>query len=1543
MSTPPPTQARRSSGESKKVTPPASSIVTRNGARKAKIQTRAMSAGAKPSALVIAAKRKAQQKKKHGFDTELRDHYQIAMDSKTKVKGPTGLVTEPRMAEHRCLWDDQYPECPERLTSIIERCHELNLIEQCKQYPPRAATKEEVCVLHSPSVYDMMETTHQNNDLNYLEELSAKYDAVYIHPSTHELALLAAGSTIDLVDRIVSGEVQNGAALVRPPGHHAMRAEPCGYCFYNNVALAAKHAIDHRGVNRILIVDWDVHHGQATQQMFYNDPRVVYFSIHRYEHGAFWPNLRQSNFQYVGAGRGKGYNFNVPLNKTGMTDGDYLAIWHQLLLPMAFESTHELALLAAGSTIDLVDRIVSGEVQNGAALVRPPGHHAMRAEPCGYCFYNNVALAAKHAIDHRGVNRILIVDWDVHHGQATQQMFYNDPRVVYFSIHRYEHGAFWPNLRQSNFQYVGAGRGKGYNFNVPLNKTGMTDGDYLAIWHQLLLPMAFEYQPELIIISAGYDAAYGCPEGEMQLTPAVYGHLTQALMSVCPRVCAVLEGGYCVASLAEGAALTLRTLLGHAPPKLEDVPEPNDEIRDTILNCIYAQKPHWNCYNFQPTYSITGPPNVCDGQRQKHTVTVRWEGDETRPDTFETRNCYPVQDSGTKRKIAERLNHLRLVTDLTIPQHAVGYIYDTAMLKHKNVCEPGHVECPERIMRIHERHRDFALLPRMRQLPPRAASDDDILAVHTEAHLNRLKELATTKLRNLNIQKEDFDSVYFHPDSLESAAVAAGCVLQMVDAVLSNEVGSGVCVIRPPGHHADEEIPSGFCLLNNAATAAKYAIHTHGLNRVLILDWDVHHGNGTQRITYDDDKILYMSIHRYDHGSFFPHSKDADHTAVGEGKGEGFNVNVPWNKRGMGDTEYLTAFTQVILPIAYEYNPQLVIVSAGFDACVGDPLGGCKVTPECYGRMTQLLRGLAGGRVILCLEGGYNITSISYAMTMCSKALLGDPILHHYDPKTPCHWAAIDSINDVISTHKQYWKCLKFQVALPSDNVLEPPLPSRGLVIEPSELEVSTCSEDLHNESAKSTASHLESSLEASMSNLNLNIEKKCSDGIHCGTDDEDEKPKSSKSPEASASGTSRPPDSKKEQANPIKPAQADPIKPAQAGSSAGKKPTLVEYLAENMQSIADGDMFAVIPLQWCPHLDSLYTIPDDVKFEQGVKCVECDHTEENWVCLHCYVTACARSINGHMQAHCAATGHALVLSLVDLSVWCNICDAYVDNSLLYDAKNNAHRCKFGEDMPWYNVLEPPLPSRGLVIEPSELEVSTCSEDLHNESAKSTASHLESSLEASMSNLNLNIEKKCSDGIHCGTDDEDEKPKSSKSPEASASGTSRPPDSKKEQANPIKPAQADPIKPAQAGSSAGKKPTLVEYLAENMQSIADGDMFAVIPLQWCPHLDSLYTIPDDVKFEQGVKCVECDHTEENWVCLHCYVTACARSINGHMQAHCAATGHALVLSLVDLSVWCNICDAYVDNSLLYDAKNNAHRCKFGEDMPWCYKTDIQMQ
>jgi len=243
------------------------------------------------------------------------------------------VIYDHRMAQHCCLWDQSYPECPERYTSVIKRCEEMKLFERCKQLEPRMATKEEILMKHTAEHYELLKSTSNCTDEEHLEDLSSKYDAIYIHPTTFDLCLLSCGSTIELVDKILDDEIQNGMAIIRPPGHHAMKAEYNGYCFFNNVVVAAQHAMDNRGLSRILIVDWDVHHGQGTQQAFYDDPRVFYFSIHRFEHGTFWPNLRESDFDYVGEGK----NMNVPLNKVGMTNADYLAIFQQLLMPAAIE------------------------------------------------------------------------------------------------------------------------------------------------------------------------------------------------------------------------------------------------------------------------------------------------------------------------------------------------------------------------------------------------------------------------------------------------------------------------------------------------------------------------------------------------------------------------------------------------------------------------------------------------------------------------------------------------------------------------------------------------------------------------------------------------------------------------------------------------------------------------------------------------------------------------------------------------------------------------------------------------------------------------------------------------------------------------------------------------------------------------------------------------------------------------------------------------------------------------------------------------------
>jgi hypothetical protein len=194
--------------------------------------------------------------------------------------------------------------------------------------------------------------------------------------------------------------------------------------------------------------------------------------------------------------------------------------------------------------------------------------------------------------------------------------------------------------------------------------------------------------------------------------------------------------------------------------------------------------------------------------------------------------------------------------------------------------------------------------------------------------------------------------------------------------------------------------------------------------RILIVDWDVHHGNGIQRMFESDPRILYISIHRYDNGFFFPGSTDANYDVVGSGLGKGYTVNIPWNTSKMGDTEYLAAFTNIVLPIGYEFNPQLVLVSAGFDAAKGDPLGGCSVTPEGYAHMTHLLSSLANGKMILALEGGYNLTSIAYSMVMCTKALLGDPI-PSLTLNKKIHPSALQSIENVLNVQSKYWSVLR--------------------------------------------------------------------------------------------------------------------------------------------------------------------------------------------------------------------------------------------------------------------------------------------------------------------------------------------------------------------------------------------------------------------------------------------------------------------------------------------------------------------------------------
>ncbi|XP_041735576.1 histone deacetylase 5 isoform X2 [Coregonus clupeaformis] len=379
-----------------------------------------------------------------------------------------------------------------------------------------------------------------------------------------------------------------------------------------------------------------------------------------------------------------------------------------------------------------------------------------------------------------------------------------------------------------------------------------------------------------------------------------------------------------------------------------------------------------------------------------------------------------------------------------------GLVYDTFMLKHQCMCGNTHIH-PEhagRIQSVWSRLQETGLLGRSERIRGRKATLDEIQTVHSEYHtllygtspLNRQK-LDSKKLLGPISQKMyavlpcggigvDSDTVWNEMHSSGAVRMAVGCVIELAFKVAAGELKNGFAVVRPPGHHAEESTAMGFCFFNSVAITAKLLKQKLGVGKILIVDWDIHHGNGTQQAFYNDPNVLYISMHRYDDGNFFPGSGAPEE--VGVGPGVGFNTNIAWTggvEPPMGDVEYLTAFRTVVMPIANEFSPDVVLVSAGFDAVEGhqSPLGGYNVTAKCFGHLTKQLMKLAGGRVVLVLEGGHDLTAICDASESCVAALLGDeldPLPQAVLQQKPCPKAAA-SLERVIEIQSKHWSSLQ--------------------------------------------------------------------------------------------------------------------------------------------------------------------------------------------------------------------------------------------------------------------------------------------------------------------------------------------------------------------------------------------------------------------------------------------------------------------------------------------------------------------------------------
>ena len=387
----------------------------------------------------------------------------------------------------------------------------------------------------------------------------------------------------------------------------------------------------------------------------------------------------------------------------------------------------------------------------------------------------------------------------------------------------------------------------------------------------------------------------------------------------------------------------------------------------------------------------------------------------------------------------------------------IGFCFDERMLLHRD-SKHVHQECPERAMSVYINLVLKELTQKLVRIQCEEAKEEDILRVHTKEYLDKIKSISENSkdknVTNHNLSEKDS---YDNYATFESASLATGGLISLCKNILSKKIDHGYAIIRPPGHHADMSTAKGFCIFNSVAIAVKYILNKNEKTKIAILDWDVHHGDGTQAIFYKDDNPLFISIHRHDKGKFYPFKtgfvieKGEENT-----KGLGYNINIPLDTKCVvskgasciGDAEYINIFEKIVMPSLKEYNPDIIFISCGYDAGENDFSGCLKCTPFAYAFMTEKLLSL-NKNLIFALEGGYTLDTIRRCSETTIRTLLGEEIpwkgtmiqnylefnndnlfnldllINNYDKIFRIVPYVSEHLNSIIDEHKKFWKILE--------------------------------------------------------------------------------------------------------------------------------------------------------------------------------------------------------------------------------------------------------------------------------------------------------------------------------------------------------------------------------------------------------------------------------------------------------------------------------------------------------------------------------------